>query len=295
MTGWRHIFRLIGAALLGGAALLARAPTSLAEDPARLWRIERPGLPPSHLFGTMHSDDPRVTALPAQVTTALAAAPRLAVEMKLDAKAERALATASLRGAGRSAAEALDEAHRNRARAILSERHLPAELLDVLKPWALFLTFSQPPMGGGAVLDSRLQDQARARGQTIISLETVDEQIDLFDGMTPDTQAALLASAIDDHDDLAKTVETMTVAYLGGDLDRLKVISDQPAPGLDAETQGAIDRRMIDERNHRMAERLTDPLAQGGVFVAVGALHLPGPEGLIELLRRRGWRVIPAD
>jgi uncharacterized protein len=47
----------------------------------------------------------------------------------------------------------------------------------------------------------------------------------------------------------------------------------------------------VDERNLRMVERMTDRLAEGGVFVAVGALHLPGERGILNLLAGRGYRI----
>jgi uncharacterized protein YbaP (TraB family) len=52
-----------------------------------------------------------------------------------------------------------------------------------------------------------------------------------------------------------------------------------------------FQRRLILDRNHRMAERMEPWLKQGGAFVAVGALHLPGEQGLISLLRQQGYSV----
>jgi uncharacterized protein YbaP (TraB family) len=49
----------------------------------------------------------------------------------------------------------------------------------------------------------------------------------------------------------------------------------------------------VDERNLRMVERITDRLAEGGVLVAVGALHLPGERGILNLLAGRGYRISP--
>ena len=51
--------------------------------------------------------------------------------------------------------------------------------------------------------------------------------------------------------------------------------------------------RFIDARNLVMAERMTERLDQGGAFIAIGALHLPGEKGLVSLLKARGYRVEP--
>jgi hypothetical protein len=60
---------------------------------------------------------------------------------------------------------------------------------------------------------------------------------------------------------------------------------------LDTEFTRYFTQTAIVDRNLRMAERLEPILEQGGVFVAVGALHLPGPDGLFELLRAQGYRI----
>ena len=56
-----------------------------------------------------------------------------------------------------------------------------------------------------------------------------------------------------------------------------------------------FQRRLIVDRNQRMAERMEPWLKQGGAFIAVGALHLPGEQGLIRLLRQRGYSVRVVD
>ena len=59
----------------------------------------------------------------------------------------------------------------------------------------------------------------------------------------------------------------------------------------DADAYSDFEQRIIIDRNHRMAERALPILADGNAFIAVGALHLPGKEGLVELFRQAGFTV----
>jgi uncharacterized protein YbaP (TraB family) len=69
--------------------------------------------------------------------------------------------------------------------------------------------------------------------------------------------------------------------------------SQAPSPPDESDKEGyaAFEKRIITDRNHVMAERASTYLAKGGAFMAVGALHLPGEEGLVELLRKQGFTV----
>jgi hypothetical protein len=56
-----------------------------------------------------------------------------------------------------------------------------------------------------------------------------------------------------------------------------------------------VEEELLRKRNHRMAERAVAHLDRGNAFIAVGALHLPGKEGVVELLRQRGYKVTPVN
>jgi uncharacterized protein YbaP (TraB family) len=88
-------------------------------------------------------------------------------------------------------------------------------------------------------------------------------------------------------------VETMTDLYLSGDIGMtmpmLKTVTPEGAD--DSSDYAAFEQRIILDRNKIMAERAAPILANGNVFMAVGALHLPGEGGVIELLRKQGFTV----
>jgi len=85
--------------------------------------------------------------------------------------------------------------------------------------------------------------------------------------------------------------EALTEAWLRGDLDRLVELSEANPMLANADTNSAFEHRVIDERNKRMAKRMQPLLNKGGAFVAIGALHLPGEEGVLALLTEAGYSV----
>jgi uncharacterized protein len=84
----------------------------------------------------------------------------------------------------------------------------------------------------------------------------------------------------------------MHTAYVARDLAALSGLNDKYSMQGDAGLTHKINSALIDQRNQRMVQRMDSYLREGGAFVAVGALHMPGEQGLLSLLRKRGYRVI---
>jgi uncharacterized protein YbaP (TraB family) len=123
-------------------------------------------------------------------------------------------------------------------------------------------------------------------------LETVDEQLDLFDHLAENEQVALLRNTVENYERMPVLVERMVVAYLDRDLDALSRIEAETGadPALKS-VRASLMRRLVEDRNVRMAQRAEPLLKTGAAFIAVGALHLYGERGMLALLARRGYRV----
>jgi hypothetical protein len=85
----------------------------------------------------------------------------------------------------------------------------------------------------------------------------------------------------------------MVTSYLAGDLHGLEALTEQQLGELAPQARQYFTEEGITARNRRMVETLLPELAEHRVFVAVGALHLPGESGLIRLLRRAGYELAP--
>ena len=107
-------------------------------------------------------------------------------------------------------------------------------------------------------------------------------------------QLSLLEQAIVDFSRQPEMFEALISTYLVGDLERLEIVAKEQMKDLDPALQQHFEQVGMIRRNHTMVERAMPYLQQGGLMIAVGALHLPGDEGLIELLRARGMTVEPA-
>jgi uncharacterized protein len=307
-SAWRTL--VVGGLVGVGLALAAGAWAQAGGQPF-LWRADHESAPPIWLFGTIHVPDTRVHDLAPSVRRAFAAADRVITEIPLDPHAQLDVAEALvlpgderlevLLGAPRfgrlqrAVRAALQDDHPLTAAALLST-------LDRLKPWAVMaqlvvLDYVPEMMEGRLSLDARLHADARQAGKLVSALETVDEQARVFDAFTLDEQVALLDAALVQFergaDDGRSPGRQLVDLYLAGDGARLEAVSRAHDP-VDAALARKFDQVLLRDRNHRMADRL-QALRAGhpgeALFVAVGALHLVGPDNLPALLEARGYRV----
>jgi uncharacterized protein YbaP (TraB family) len=293
------------------ADLKARDPSAYADVEAKLkavpngegllWRIE--GAPkPSYLFGTIHLSDPRVVTLTPQVKDAFAASERIAVEIA-DLSAEDSSATivkhAMVKTGG--SINDLPAEIQPQIKSALQARGIPGEAAGHFEQWFLVLALAMPPcmmreMAGKSpdeVLDGSLVKSARAAGKPVISLETSEEQISLFKSLDKATirRELILVPRIEP---LAEDIlETMTQAYIA----RSTALFDQALPAIaklskeEAADAVYFQRALVDDRNATMVQRAKAELDKGGLFIAVGAGHIAGPKGLVELIRKAGFTV----
>lgn len=287
---------LRAAAVALAAVALALAPAQAAAqrfDQGLLWRVEGAGAGASHLFGTIHVDDARVTDLPAEVARTLDAAHSVTVELSFDPSNLLALANRMVLQDGRDLPGIAGAELFQKTAALTAPLGIPEPVLRLFRPWAAALLLMTPPQNPEGVLDYKLARIAAAQGKPVHQLESVDEQVDVFEGMAEPDQVALLKFAVDNYERMPHLVGRLVKAYLARDLAVMSRISREVEEG-DADAQRLNDlfvKRVLDVRNVRMAERLQARLAEGGAFIAVGALHLYGDAGLLALLEQRGFRV----
>lgn len=263
-----------------------------------LWRVTGPqGTAPSYILGTMHSDDERVLNLAPAVEDAFADAQRYAFELDFRRDVQQTMARAMFDRAPPMLDSQLGDTDWQRAKAAAAERGVPANALPLMDPWAVAITILIPPMDPSQSLDHVLFRRAIDRERPVTGLETAAEQIALFDDLPEEEQLGMLRSALDlaERDALAPMYEQLTDAWLRGDLDRLMEISESNPMLPDDESNDAFERRVVDERNERMAERMQPLIDRGGAFVAIGALHLPGGKGVLRLLEQAGYEVEAVD
>lgn len=304
----------------GGVDLLAKARTETPEAYAAferdaraipnaeglLWKIEAKGAAaPSYLFGTMHTTEADLAALSEPVRTALAASKTVAVEIadaggpKVQAAMVAFMTANAIDLSGRGL-DGLDDSERAEVGRRLAESGMPAALAASLKPWFLGITLQLPSCetkliaSGKPTIDAGVEALGKANGATIVGLETVDEQLGAVSRMSEDTARRMIKDIVSTpstSEDLRKTTLELYrerrvgwyLAMKGGAL----------GPLLDVEAYADFMEDIVDRRNRLMAERSRPLIKKGKAFVAVGALHLPGPKGLVALYREVGFTVTP--
>lgn len=255
-----------------------------------LWKIESAGIPPSYLFGTIHSDDARVTALPATVSRSLDGANRFVMEAVIDAEGLLRMAEIMYFNDGRTLEQVIGKKLYQESIKSMSARGLPTVGVEKQKPWSVMMALSMPPPKTGEFLDLVLQARAAQQNKPVSGLETIAEQLAIFDGLPMADQVALLKDTIASQSEMDKDLEALHKAYLARDLATIAAIGEKHEPG-DARLHEAIMDRLLNQRNTRMVERMAPMLRQGGAFIAVGAAHLPGETGLLYRLEKAGYRV----
>lgn len=271
----------------------ATAETEAAQQ-GLLWEITAPQLKaPAYLFGTIHSEDERVLALPDPVSAALGRASLFVMEIDPRAAEVELANRRMVLPPEQSLAQLLDGKLYRQTVQTLDRHGLPESVTTRLKPWALVMMLSMPKPRTGHFLDMELRQRAVRQGARLASLESADEQLDVFDGLPLAMQIALLRHTLDQHEQIPAQLEALLASWLRRDLAALQRLGEASNAGLSPEMEAVLQSRLIDERNRRMVARLVPLLDEESVFVAVGALHLPGEQGIIALLRQRGYTVRP--
>jgi len=286
-TGWAFI-------LTASMLLIATAASGAEFDRGLLWKIETRGVEPSYLFGTMHSEDPAVVRLPLPVQRVFERARGVTLEVVLDPASLVVMASAFMLSDGTTLQQHIGTPLYRRAVDAMAGYGMPEMMVSGMKPWAVAVTLMTPPSETGMVLDLMLYQQAVSAGKPVDGLETPMEQLGVFDTLSAADQIALLKDALDNLNGIQRMLNRLKSAYLARDLRRLVEVSDASMASFrDSDPQRAerLNAKLITERNQRMAERLQPRLRKGRQFIAVGALHLPGEEGLLALLSRQGYRV----
>jgi uncharacterized protein YbaP (TraB family) len=257
------------------------------------WRVTKDGRPASYLLGTIHSTDPRVTRLRPEVQAALDHADRFVMEMVMDTGALLQFGTNIMLEDGADLEDLLGRSLFSRVASAMSDYGMPEMVVHQLKPWVAMAMLSMPRPSGEAILDMVLYQRAQGLGIPVSGLESAREQLAVFEGMPLADQIEMLKMTLDQLPHMPAMFEQLLQAYLADDLSRIAGMADQYKSRQNTQSMQRFMFKLNDERSRRMLRRTIPYLEQGNSFVAVGALHLAGPAGLVTTLRSRGYDLEP--
>jgi uncharacterized protein YbaP (TraB family) len=263
------------------------------EDTAIFWTIRQGDSTAGYLLGTIHSEDPRVVDFSEEFLNLLKSNQVFAMEMVPDFPTLARLTEYMHYQDGSTLESHIGPERYQGVMDALSHYQVPDDWKARMKIWAAVMTLSVPPPKTGFFMDFSLSLRAAGGGLKVVGLETLEQQLSFLEEMSPDQQLHLLDQALSEYDQVIEVHDKLVNAYLSGDLTKLEAQADEQLDQLDADVKEYFISQGLYVRNHRMVDSLIPLLNESKVFVAVGALHLPGEEGLIELLRQQGYRLIP--
>lgn len=281
---------------LFGLILLFFAVAAFAETgQGLLWRIHKPKQPASYLFGTIHVDDKRVKNFSSQVRRRFEESRTLCLEILPDRQTQVSIGLAMMLPEKQYLDNIIGEALFAELSVWLNKRGISPVQATRLKPWAAMVMLSRPESSGGYALDEQLYHWADHEYKQLCALETLQEQLTVFDSLSTAEQIELIRDTLVHLPELPAMNETLIQAYIAGDLDKIYTYSMEFNRTGDEALAEKLRVHLIDDRNQRMLSRMLPYLEKGKVFIAVGALHLPGENGLIRLLQKEGYIVSPPE
>lgn len=168
-------------------------------------------------------------------------------------------------------------------------------LFDKYYPMYVMTLIQQSDLVQGempAFLDQYLHDKAVKAGKKVYGVETIEEQTKALSSLPIKEQTKMLVHAVKnlkaDKEKSQKENDKMLELYLKGDTDGLLGLFNKEEQ-MPAQMKDAL----LDKRNHVMAERIEPMMQKHSAFIAIGAAHLPGNTGVVQLLRNKGYTVTP--
>ena len=280
-------------ALSGGVA--AQEPVSAVEQarattgPA-LWQVKDDDTS-IYLFGTVHALPPGMDWYDARIQSAFDASDEFVTEIDMadGAAMAQTIASQAMLPAGTTLRSLMTEENRIEYEKVLTDMNLPVSALDPMEPWFAAMNLSLLPLlNDGYSADSGVETSltSRAQGKTRGALETIEQQIALFDTLPMEAQLTFLDGTVESVPRAASTLNAMVAEWAEGDADQLAVL-------MNAELDDPeLYKRLMTDRNANWADWITARLEQPGkVFIAVGAGHLAGEHSVQQQLAKRGIEV----
>jgi hypothetical protein len=257
--------------------------------PGLFWKAESPADKTIYLFGTIHTDDNRVTEFSPAVITALKSIDVFMMETQaLQDNQILMMPDGNLKDM--LSQDELDQVY------ALTEFHVMhrANVLR-MKPWLLAAIFDSPRPLTPFAQDNLLMTQAEDFGKEVRGIESPAEHFSAMDSLSRDEQLLMLRAVLKRSDEQkSDDYEHLIKAYLAGDSEKIAALDEKITGGmLPAALWQRMRSKLLDERNVLMATRIAEAAKSKSLFVAVGASHLAGQGGLLARLGQAGFKLSP--
>jgi uncharacterized protein YbaP (TraB family) len=282
------------------AALFAAQAFALDPD-ARLplWEIKSDSST-AYLFGTVHVGRGDFYPLPPVVEKAYRDSRTLVLEIdSTDVEALNAAVGVAIYQPPDQIENHLSADLVKRLKPAMARMGVEYEQVRTMKPFMAMLmltSFEYSKLGYDSTmgLDIHFADRAAKEGKRIVQLESAAGQFGMMNSLSPELQEELLAITLDEIEDnkVPSLVKEMLSAWMAADLGRLQRVLTEEERKLSSTRSREFHEKFLASRNAAMAQRIDSMMKEGAsMFIAVGAAHALGDDGLVELLKKRGYRV----
>ena len=269
--------------------LLNIVPFAYANERGLFWKLKAPNGSTHYLFGTMHTDDNRIIKFLPIVKKSVNASDLLLVEIAPNDHSQ------NLFMQNHSLATDLNETELKQIKKLAEFHVMHFENVIRMKPWLLAIIFDSPKPHTEFNQDYLLTAMAEDLDKEVIGLESSKEHFATMDSLSNDEQLIILRAVLKKTEkEKLSDYNLLMKHYISGDVEQIRKTDEQLTGKLMSEAMWAkIKVQLMGERNKKMAIKIKELSKDKQLFIAVGASHLAGQDGLLNQLRDSGFKMSP--
>lgn len=291
---------LLVAGLLGNAHAQTKPVTkskptttkTSSQEKTLLWEVSGRGLKsPSYIFGTMHILCNEDAGISENLNKIINSSEQIVFEIDLDDSQQMMNSIKYLRmNDNLKLTDLLNAKEYERVQFYFSENKFPIPLtmMNRFKPYFISALISEKMMDCEKTNGMEQQIMSKAGDKEIYGLETMEFQSSIFDSIPYEKQAKDLLLYIDSIDNYRNVTLEMTKVYREQDLDKMEKLITKSDPGMEQYMD-----LMLYGRNRKWIDKIQSFMVDKPTLIAVGAGHLPGKQGVLNLLKEKGYTLKP--
>jgi len=285
-------------AMICAAGLTASSQSNVSTN-TLLWRISGNNLSkPSYLFGTIHLLCANDIELSETLKSAIKETDKVYLELDMDNLFEMMQAVQKMKMRNDTTlSDLLSDSDYKKVKAFFTSKSslIPFSILETYKPMlaASMIMQTSTDCDNAISMEQIIMQQAKQDRKEIKGMETMTYQLSIFDSIPYEVQAKQLLAFItenDSEDKASKEYDEMASAYRNQELHKLEQLINKEELGI-----GNFADLLLYNRNKNWVVTMGKIFATNSAVIAVGAGHLPGEKGVINLLRKAGYKVDPME
>ena len=287
-------------AMICAAGITASSQTTVSNsNNTLLWRISGKNISrPSYLFGTIHLLCANDIEISENLKSAIRETDKVYLELDMDNLFEMMQAVQKMKMRNDTTlSDLLSEKDYQKVKTFFASRSslIPFSILETYKPMlaASMIMQSATDCDNAISMEQLIMQQAKREDKEIKGMETMTYQLSIFDSIPYELQAKQLLAFIEDNsteEKASKEYDEMASAYRNQELSKLEDLIKKEEFGV-----GNFTDLLLYNRNHNWITTMQKIFNSNSAVIAVGAGHLPGEKGVINLLRKAGYTVEPIE